>query len=77
VEDIPESDKWECRWCGRIRHFNQERAEKAQLLETAVGVTEYVSQQWLYRQAERRASRRHGEGPLESNLGAYSSPSSG
>lgn len=77
VEDIPESDKWECRWCGRVRHFNQERTEKAQLPETAFGATEYVSQHWLCRRAERRASTRIREDALESELGAYSSLSSG
>jgi len=77
VEEILESDKWECRWCGRIRHFNQERVERAQMSETAIGAAEYVSQQWLHRQAERRASGRIGESPLESELGAHSSLSSG
>jgi hypothetical protein len=50
---------------------------KAQMSETALGATEYVSQQWLYGHAERRASRRIGESPLESELSAYSSLSSG
>jgi hypothetical protein len=77
VEEIPESDKWECRWCGVIRHFNQERVEKAQTSESPVAATEYASQQWLYRQVDRRASRRIGEGPLESDIGTYSSLSSG
>jgi hypothetical protein len=77
VEEIPESDKWECRWCGRVRHFNKERAEKAQMAETTTGAAEYVSQQWLFRRAERKASRRIGAIPLESELGAYSAFSSG
>ena len=77
VEEIPESDKWECRWCGRIRHFNQERIEKAQAPEGPVMATEYVAEQWLHRQADRKASRRTGEGPLESELSTYSLLSSG
>jgi len=77
VEEIPESDKWECRWCGKIRHFNQERIEKAQMSETPIVVNEYVSQQWLHRQADRKASRRIGEVPLESDLSTYSLLSSG
>ena len=70
VEEIPESDKWECRWCGRIRHFNRERA---QISQAAVGAAEHVSQQWLYRQVEPRVSRRIGERGIEVELGAYSS----
>jgi hypothetical protein len=81
VEEIPESDRWECRWCGEIRHFNQERVEKAQMSEATIGANESSSQEWSYRQADRRASRHIGEGPLESGLGAlfstYSSLSSG
>jgi hypothetical protein len=81
VEDIPESDKWECRWCGQIRHFNQERVEKAQMSEDTTGVQERSSQEWFHHQADRRVSRRTGEGPIESALGAlfgtYSSLSSG
>jgi len=77
VEEIPESDKWECHWCGEIRHFNQERVEKAQMSETPTVANEYVPQQWLHRQADRKASRRIGEGPLESDLSTYSLLSSG
>jgi hypothetical protein len=53
VEEIPESDDWACRWCGMIRHFNHERAEKMQLSETAIRVSEYASQQWFYQQLNR------------------------
>lgn len=77
VEEISESDKWECRWCRRVRHFNQERAEKAQGSEDTTGVAEYVSQQWLYRRAERSVSRRIGATLIESELGAHSTLSSG
>jgi hypothetical protein len=76
VEEIPESDKWECRWCGGIRHFNQERVEKAQMSEATSGANESGSHEWFCRQADRRAPRRIGEGPLESGLGAFGSYSS-
>jgi hypothetical protein len=77
VEEITESDRWECRWCGQIRHFNRERAEKAQMSGTTATADEYVSQQWLYHQTDRKASRRIGEGSLESDLSTYSLSSSG
>lgn len=77
VEEIPESDTWECRWCGSVRHFNRERVDKAQTLEGSTAATEYVAQQWFSRQADRRASKRITEGPLGSDIGAYSSLSSG
>ena len=65
VEEIPESDKWECRWCGQVRHFNQERAENAQMSETNVVANEYVSQQWLYGEVAGKVPRRVREGSLE------------
>jgi hypothetical protein len=77
VEEIPETDKWECRWCGEIRHFNRERGQKAQMSEATIGANEYVSQQWLRRQTDRKAFRFIGEVPLESDLSSYSLSSSG
>jgi len=77
VEEIPETDKWECRWCGEIRHFNRERGQNAQMSETTIRANEYVSQQWPHRQADRKAFRLIGEGPLESDLNSYSLLSSG
>lgn len=71
VEEIPESDDWACRWCGDIRHFNHERAEKMQTSETAIGAGEYASQQWLSRQADRRPSGHLGGSSLGSDANAY------
>jgi hypothetical protein len=72
VEEIPDTDKWECRWCGEIRHFNWERCQKAQISETTIGANEYVSRQWLHRQVDRNAFKLIGEGPLEPDLNTYS-----
>jgi hypothetical protein len=57
VEDIPDTDKWECRWCGRIRHFNRERIAATEM----VGVTAAVNV---------RASRRSPESVLADKLTA-------
>jgi hypothetical protein len=40
VEDIPETDKWECRWCGRIRHFNSERKAATEMVGMAAALNE-------------------------------------
>ena len=61
VEEVPESDDWACRWCGMIRHFNHERAEKIRLSETAIGVSEYASQQWFFQQRDQWSCARPGE----------------
>jgi hypothetical protein len=77
VEEIPETDKWECRWCGEIRHFNQERTARAQMVEHATVANEYVSQEWLHSQLAGKAIRRIREGSLELDLSMYPLLSSG
>lgn len=74
VEEMPDSDTWECRWCGRIRHFNQERLEKAHC-EDGSPATGYASQQWLSRQTVQPWLRHGRTGSVESDLGIYSTPS--
>ena len=61
VEEVPESDDWACRWCGMIRHFNHERAEKIRLSETSIGVSEYASQQWFFQHRDQWSCGRPGD----------------
>jgi predicted nucleic acid-binding protein len=61
VEEIPESDKWECRWCGEIRHFNQERVEKAQMSEATTGAKLLILTEPLIAETFYQLIRKEGE----------------
>ena len=71
VEETPESDDWACRWCGKIRHFNRERAEKMRLSETTTAASEHASQQWLFEHVQRRSSGLVRDRSLSSDASSY------